>query len=396
VSVTVARLQAVLGADTSGFDKAMGKSESRMKSVGKVAGLAGLAVVGGVAAGLKSTIGPAKEAEVAQIQLESALKSANISFGKHGTAIDSAIQKTSRLAAIDDEDLSASFSKLVRTTGDVTKAMDGMNLAADISRARHISLEAATKMVERASTGTATAFKRIGVVVSPVTEAVDKLKVRIKDLKDGMKDATDAQKDAIQAQINQVSSGFEVAKNLDRQATALATVSEAQKHFSGSAESYGKSSAAASERFGVALENLQERIGTAILPALTKLTVWGTDFLYWSERNWPRFQQIVAAAFEKVKPTIQTVIDIATVLRNTIEKHWGTIERNMLALKTVVVDALKIVRDAIELVNALLHGDWSEAWNNAKQIVSSNPVEPGAEHSATRGRTRSRSVERVP
>jgi hypothetical protein len=197
-----------------------------------------------------------------------------------------------------------------------------MNLAADIARARGISLEQATRTVERAMLGNETALKRVGV---------------------------------------------EIEKGM----TSTEALEKAQRQFAGSAETYGKSSAAAQERFGVALENVQETIGMKMLPVLSKLMTWGVEFMSWSERNWPRFQQILKQAFDAVKPAIDAVIGIATVLRDTIEKHWGTIQRNMLALKTVVVDALKIVRDAIELVNALLHGDWKEAWNNAKQIASS-------------------------
>jgi hypothetical protein len=370
VSVTVARLQAVLGADTRDFDKGMGKSESRMKSVGKSAGIAGAAVAGGITLALKSTIGPAKDAELAQLRMEQALRSANVSYGKHGDAIEAAIQKTSRLAALDDEDLSNAFSKLVRTTGDVTKATEGMNLAADIARARGVSLEAATKAVERTFAGSTAGLKRFGIVVKESnTHALD-LKHQIEALREGMQGQTGAVKEATEAKIKDLQASMKNARELDKMATATSAIEMAQKKFAGSAEDYGKSSAAASERFGVALENLQERIGSAILPALTKLTVWGTEFLYWSEKNWPRFQQIVSAAFEKVKPTIQTVIDTATVLKDTVAKHWGTIERNMLALKTVVENTLKNVRDAIELVNALLHGDWNLAWENAKAIVT--------------------------
>jgi 7-keto-8-aminopelargonate synthetase-like enzyme len=48
MATTVAKLQAVLEAKTSDFDKAMDKSQSKMGTVGKAAGIAGAAIAGGL------------------------------------------------------------------------------------------------------------------------------------------------------------------------------------------------------------------------------------------------------------------------------------------------------------------------------------------------------------
>jgi len=284
VAVTVARLQAVLGADTRGFDTAMDKSQTRMGKVGKAAGIAGAAIAGGIVVGMTKSVNAAKEAQVAQLSLEGALKSANISYKAHGKAIDDAIQKTSKLAALDDEDLSEAFAKLVRTTKDVKSATEGMSLAANIARARHISLQAATKSVERAYNDSDTALKRYGVSVPKVTTASDQLKHRIDDLRDSLKKADGPQKAAIEAQIEQAKGSLNAAKAIDKHATAQNSIAAAQKQFAGAAEQYGKSGAAAQERFQVAVENLEESLGKALLPALTavmgavtKLTTFFTE-----------------------------------------------------------------------------------------------------------------------
>jgi hypothetical protein len=216
VATTVARLEAILGADTRGFDSAMGRSESRMKSMGKAAALGGLAIAGGLAVGLKKSVDAAMEAEQAETRLTAAMDAAGIS-AKARAAANEAISATSRKAALDDEALSDSFAKLVRTSGDVTKATEGMNLAADIARARNISLEASTKMVERALSGNESAFSRIGL-------------------------------------------------KLDKTATAQDVLAAAQKRFGGAAEEYGKTTEAAQERVGVAFENVQEKLGAKLLP----------------------------------------------------------------------------------------------------------------------------------
>ena len=272
MATTVARLQAVLGADTRGFDRAMDQSETRMQRTSRAAGIAGAAIVGGLAYGLTKSVGAAREAQVAQVTLEQALTSAGISVRAHTKAIDANIQKTSKLAALDDEDLSASFAKLIRTTKDVTKATDGMNLAADIARARHISLEASTKMVERAFAGSDRAFSRIGISLPKVSDAYDALRARVKDLQEQTHGATKAQRAAIEAQIDQVKAGYDAAKVADKQASAQNAIAEAQKRFAGAAEDYGKTGAAANERLQVAVENLEESMGKALVPTLTTVS----------------------------------------------------------------------------------------------------------------------------
>jgi hypothetical protein len=74
VATTVARLEAILGADTRGFDRAMDSSQSRMKSMGKAAALGGLAIAGGIAVGLKKSADAAIEAETAQARLPGSVR----------------------------------------------------------------------------------------------------------------------------------------------------------------------------------------------------------------------------------------------------------------------------------------------------------------------------------
>ena len=51
-----------------------------------------------------------------------------------------AIQSQSRLAALDDEELSDSFTTILRVTGDVNRSLELNALAADIARGKQIDL----------------------------------------------------------------------------------------------------------------------------------------------------------------------------------------------------------------------------------------------------------------
>lgn len=288
------------------------QSVSLRKSLGgfaKTAALgAGAAGIGALVVGLKGAVSAAKEAEKAQARLEQALASANISYDKHGAAINAAIQKTSKLAALDDEDLSDAFAKLVRTTGDVTKATEGMALAADIARARNISLEAATKMVEKAQAGQETAFTRVGIRLKKNQDATDALTI-------------------------------------------------AQERFGGAAEKYGKTAAGSQERLSVAFENLQEKVGAKVIPIMTKLVEALLKVVTWAEQNWPKFQAVISQGVEavrlvvdKLRPIFENIIGvirgIVTVVSALIQGDWSRVWAGM---KEIVSSAFGAVIAIIRL-----------------------------------------------
>lgn len=259
------KIEVVIAGDARSLERAFGKAGksgssfgSTMAKVGKASLIAGGAIAAGVVVGLKKSVDAAKEAEVSQQKMQTQLKALGISFDAHSAQIETAIQKTSKLAALDDEDLQDAFTALVRVTGDVNKGLEGTALAADIARGKGIELEAATAIVTKASLGMVGSLKRQGIEITAVTAAMDALKA--------------AHGKATAAQI-------ESAKAADLAATKQKAIAALQKTFAGAAEDYGKTSAAASERFQVALENLKEHIGAKLLPALTKLTGWAADHL---------------------------------------------------------------------------------------------------------------------
>ena len=339
------------------FKRAGDSSDSLTKKLGinKKAMLKGGAIAAGgaaVAVGTKFLIGSVKaaqEAEKAEMRLEQAFKSAGVSARQRAKA-QAAVNRVSRRAALDDEDLSDVLANLTRSTGSVTKAQKGMALAAEISRARNIPLAAAAKMVERAHLGMDTAFKRVGVTVDKVSTEQDKLKKRIKALTTEAKTATKARKAEIAVEVEGLKANMKAAKEIDKRAGAMKALEKATRQFSGSSERYGKTAAGAQERLSVAFENLQERVGAKLLPVLTKLALWGVRFMDWSEKNWPKYQKMIRNVFEKIQPYVEA---------------FGKILRGQ----------LKVIKYTVETVASLLRGDWSKAWESAKKVVT----EAGAE-----------------
>jgi hypothetical protein len=100
------------------------------------------AAAGGVAILTKqlfSSVSAAKESQKAEIRLGQAFDAVKIK-GKDRAKATAQIDKVSKSAALDDEDLSDTLAKLTRTTGSAAKGAKGMALAANIARARNISL----------------------------------------------------------------------------------------------------------------------------------------------------------------------------------------------------------------------------------------------------------------
>jgi len=111
-----------------------------MKAGLAVGAVAATAAIAGVAKVLGDSVRAAADAEASQAKVRRMLENNNISWAKHGRAIDGAIQKHAALTGFDDEELAESFANMVRTTGDVNEALKLNSLAADVARSKGMEL----------------------------------------------------------------------------------------------------------------------------------------------------------------------------------------------------------------------------------------------------------------
>jgi hypothetical protein len=356
------------GKSASGFGKTMAKA-------GKFAAL-GLAGAGAaIAVGLKKSVDAALEAEKAQTRLDTAFKATGATAKQQAAAMQT-VSRVSNQAALDDEDLMDSLGRLTRVTGDATKAQTSLAIAADLARARNLSLEAATKIVEKAHLGNVGALKRIGIEIPKVTAAQDALKAS------GDKYTT--------AQMA-------AAKATDDLATRQSAIAALQTQYAGASERYGQTAAGAQERFQVAVENLQEAIGAKLLPVLTRLLTWFVGQLPAIERitkqvfgavadaiafvrkvsdaTWPKVQdaaqRVIAWYQGTLRPAVQNVVAAVTAIWDRFGGDITRIARTAFnVVSTVVRNGLAIIQAVVEGVLAVLRGDWTAAWNSLKTVVS--------------------------
>ncbi len=223
------------------------------------------------------------EAEASQARLKAQLKAGGISYKAHAKQIDQVIQRISKLAALDDEDLQDAFTNIVRTTGSVSKSLKLTGLAADFARGKHIDVAKAGEIVAKVAGGNTGILSRYGITI-------------------------------------------------EKGASATEALAALQKKFAGQAEEYGKTSAAASDRFSVAVENLQEWLGGQLAPTFKTVKNAVAEFVQGITTGTGaggRFRDRMTEAFEKVKSVVlslvPTVVSAFATVKSTLAGIVDTI-----------------------------------------------------------------------
>lgn len=221
-------------ADASGVRRGTREAEKELKRLNTVGKRSlstfgkGALAAGGITVGLHSVTSFLSSSATAAMDAEASLARMRTqlqNLGKDSPTvrknIDGVVQGLAQISGFDDEDLQDAFTRIVGSTGNVTKALgpQGLALASDIARARQIPLATAASAVSKAWDGQTGALKKLGVEV----------------------------------------------KQGD---TNLQVLAAAQKQFAGQAQAFGKTTAGSVARMSVQWENLKEVIGAKLAPAI--------------------------------------------------------------------------------------------------------------------------------
>jgi hypothetical protein len=149
--------------DVDSFGDKMGK-------VGKMVGAAFVAAAAAAGAyaikigveGVKAAI----EDEKAQTQLALALENATGATKQQIAATEQSILQMSLASGVADDSLRPALGRLVRSTGDITKAQDLLSTALDISTATGKPLEAVANALGKAYDGNTTSLGKLGIGLS--------------------------------------------------------------------------------------------------------------------------------------------------------------------------------------------------------------------------------------
>lgn len=342
----VARLEAILSANTRDFDRAMNESEGRMHKIAKVSGVAGLAIAGGIAVGLEKSVKASIEAQKAEARLTQAYKNAHVAIAPLRKQIDG-LEASGRKLGFTDEETTTAMGSLITATHNQRQAARDLVVAQDLARFKGVSLTDSTKMLSMAMTGSQRAAKQLGITVSPVTKTYD-------DLKATMGKTIDANEKLQLAE----------AKLHDKQLTGIAVVDAVKEHVKGQAQAYSDTAAGAMESFKAQLQHIEVEVGNKLLPAMMKAVEW-------IKTNWPAISEVIKRVWATdIKPALDAMIGLIKSVVTVIRNNWGTIGPIVQAFAKVIETSLKVVVDIIKVVTALLRGDWSGAWKQAKQTVN--------------------------
>jgi phage-related protein len=396
VATTVARLEAILGADTKDFDRGMSQADSKMgktaKGISTGAKVAGAALVGlgAVAvAGMKSSFDAASS-------LGESMNAVNVVFGKSGKLITDFGENAARKTGL-------SMRELNEAVTPIGAGLINAGFSADQAAKSSIALtERAADMASVFNTDVGTALEALQAGLRGESDPLEKFGVGL----------SAAAVNAQALEMGLAKTEKELTAN-DKAQARLGLIMEQTNRLQGDFANTSDGAANAQRIMNAEIENAQSKIGQALLPVMAKLfssvstlipkvLEWGSAFadkvgpviqrvgeliqeygppviqalitatqaiVRETQQAWPKIQQIIEAVVDwfnqNLRPTIASIA-------GNIQEHWGTIskvtERVWNALITVIKPALETIRSVINVVLAVIRGDWQTAWDNLKKI----------------------------
>jgi hypothetical protein len=200
----------------------------RMEKASRLAGTALLGLGGAFAAFGVASVATLDKVEKAQANLETAVKNTGVSFDQAKPTID-AHAKSMMALGFTYDDTYAALAKMTAASGSPKVALDSLSVAADLARAKNMSLAEAGTLVARASIGQAKGLGDLGIALGKTLPKGATMAQIFKAIEDRVGGAANAFK-------NTLSGGIAVA-NANFQA-------------------------------------LQVEVGTALVPSLISLTDW--------------------------------------------------------------------------------------------------------------------------
>jgi len=313
---------------------------SAFKSMGKAAALgAGAAGIGAVVATLKVGIDEYQEASQVAAQTNAVIKSTGQVAGVSADHVGSLAEAMMRKSGIDDEAIASGENLLLQFTKIRNEAGKGNAIFDRTTKAM-------TDMAARMGTDPSAAAKVLGKALNDPAKGLTKL------TKLGVT-FTDAQ----QAQIKAMTKAGDTA------GAQKIILGEVEKRYGGAAEAAGKTLPGMINIAKQSFNNFAGELVSNMIPAI--LAVVG-----FIRTNWPQIQSTMLAVWAAVRPVLAALGNLVLAVVGLIASHWGTIGPIVMGAVAVFRAAFKVIASVITLVTALLRGDWSAAWQAAKDVVA--------------------------
>ncbi len=250
--------------------------------------------------GLKECVDAAAEEEKGIIMLGQAVKNSGADWDTASAAIEKYLASELARTALDDGEGRTAIQKLTEATGDYKKALSLMSVTQDLAAAKGMGLAEAAQLVGRVAQGNVAMLTRYGIT-------------------------------------------------LQKGATATEALAELQKRFGGQAEALGNTYPGQLKKFDVAIGNLKETIGKAMLPVLAnfagKLAVFAMNAMPIAEKA----AGLLGKAFGYVGAQVQTLFNVFAIGMKT-----GGIGGAFEALSASVLRMVGVSEPAIAQVSSTI------------------------------------------
>jgi hypothetical protein len=188
---------------------------------------------------LKDSIHVAEEAQTSITGLATAMNNAKVNTEANRQAMEKSTQAMMNLG-FTGNDARGALTKLVTSTGSVTQAQKLMGVAADYARLKHMDLATAATVLSRGTVGAARAFREYGITLDT---------------------------------------------NLPKNQAITKAFDELNQKIGGQAAAYAETYAGKMAILSSKTNELKEKIGTMLLPVLTKLSSWFIGSLEWLTKH---------------------------------------------------------------------------------------------------------------
>lgn len=242
------------------------RSETQTGVRSAIGGVAkSVATIAGVAGGIRffeSAIKDAAEEQRALAALRQSVVSVGAAYTINGKSLDEILQKMEVATGVGLPELAQGFLRLVTQTKSSRVALRDLGLAEDVALARHLRLAQSAVILARAEGGSATALRRLGIIIPAVTAHSAALTREHERAKAAGVEFTASQELAYKAALAQ-------AGALDKQASKTRIISEIQRRFGGQTEVFAKTAQGEAARFHESVKNILEDVGNVLLPGLS-------------------------------------------------------------------------------------------------------------------------------
>jgi phage-related protein len=312
--------------DVDSFGDKVGKAGVAIgKAFAAAAAAAGAAAIAIGIEGVKAAIADEK----AQTQLALALENATGATQAQIKATEDSILKMSLATGVADDELRPALGRLVRSTGDITKAQDLLSTALDISAATGKPVEAIANSLAKAYDGNTAALGKLGVGLSTAelkTMSFEQVQGRLTELFGGA-----------------------AARNADTYAGKIARVQ-------------------------VAFDEAKETVGVALLPILDKLLQFINQNALpaiqafsnaFSLTDGEGFGKVITDVGNTLKKTFTPIIEgiksvfdnVKTAVMNSKDEFkafWDVVKFIAPLVGKAIGDSLKVVGEIAELVITII------------------------------------------